>query len=296
MKQLEFSTLRIFVAVAEEGSLSGAAEKVHLAIAAVSKRITDLEASSGAALFLRHARGVSLTPAGHALLQHAREILFRIDQMQSDLHQYTPGMKGQLRIASIGTALSQFLPTDLSHFSRAHPNVVIELSELRSTEVIDGVRDGRFDIGIFAATTPHDGLATYPYHSDELCVVVPGDHPLAGRASVRFVDTLEYPYIGQPLGSSLLNTLLAHSAMRLKVRFHVRSGHIFCRMVHEGLGIGVMPAQFTQPHAASMNIRALRLDESWARREIYVGARSEQGLSAPAQEFIGHLRTPDAMR
>jgi DNA-binding transcriptional LysR family regulator len=67
-----------------------------------------------------------------------------------------------VRVAAIGTALSQFLPTDLKTFGDEHPNVVIELSELRSSEVSNGVRDGRFDIGIFVDTTFCDGLTTYP--------------------------------------------------------------------------------------------------------------------------------------
>jgi DNA-binding transcriptional LysR family regulator len=290
MKQLEFSTLRIFAAVAEEGSLSNASEKVHLAIAAVSKRISDLEASTGTLLFARHARGVSLTPAGHAMLQHAREVLFRVDQMHADLSQYASGIKGQVRVAAIGTALTQFLPTNLKTFGDEHPNVVIELSELRGNEVVDGVRDGRFDIGVFVDTTPCGGLTTYPYQTDELCLVVPKGHPLAKRRSVKFAETLDYAYIGQQLGSSLFNLLLAKCAMQVKIRFNVSSGHVLCRMAHEGLGIGLLPSLSAQPHLISMNICAVTLDEPWARRNICMGIRSIEGLSVSAQAFFKHLQ------
>ena len=99
MKQLEFTTLRLFAAVAEAGSLSAAAEKSNIAVAAVSKRISDLESSTGSQFFHRHARGMTLTPAGRALLQHARQILFGVDRMHMDLSQYALGAKGLVRVS-----------------------------------------------------------------------------------------------------------------------------------------------------------------------------------------------------
>src|SRR5690348_3707361 len=139
MKQLEFTTLKIFLAVADACSLSGAAEQCNIAIAAVSKRISDLEGSTGRQFFYRHARGMTLTPAGQALLQQAREIIFSVERMQGDLSQYTKGVKGHVRVAATSSAISEFLPTELKRFGDEHANIAVEITEWTSQQVIESV-------------------------------------------------------------------------------------------------------------------------------------------------------------
>lgn len=209
MKQLEFSTLRLFVAVAEAGSLSAAAEQCNIVIGAVSKRIRDLEQSTGSQFFYRHPRGMTLTPAGNALLQHAREIIFGVERMQSDLCQFTQGIKGHVRVAATSSVVTQFLPEALKAFGDKHPNIVIDLTEWTSEEAASAVVDGRVDMGFFISPNLVDDLVTFPFHADRLCVVVPLGHPLATYERVRFADTLKYDFIGWAAQSSISQRLMA---------------------------------------------------------------------------------------
>ncbi|GAA5231623.1 LysR family transcriptional regulator [Verticiella sediminum] len=293
MKQLEFTTLKLFAAVAESGSISAAADKCNLTVAAVSKRIRDLEQSSHNQLFLRHARGMTLTAAGHTLLQHAREIIFSVDRMQVELRQLAQGRVGTVRVAAAGSAVAQFLPEDLKLFADRHPNVGIDLTESTSQHVVDAVLEGRVDIGIFFGPADNPELTTYEYRSDHLCLVVPRGHALARRTHVRFADTLEYEFIVLGRSSSIVHLLMIESAGRLRTRIHVQSSDALCRMVGAGLGVGVCPREAARNYRRAGDIKVIELDEPWARRQLLLGVRasaSEEGLAGPARLFLAHCR------
>ena len=286
MKQFEFTTLKLFLAVADGGSLTTAADKCNIAIAALSKRISDLEASTGTRFFERRARGMSLTPAGRALLQHAREIIYGVERMQSDLLLYSRGIHGLLRIAATASAVSEFLPQELRSFSDAHPGVAIDLSEGTSQKVMEAIMDGRADLGVFLEPVSGDGLVTFPYRRDELCVVVPRGHPLATQARIRFAQTLVYDHIGTQTESSLSQKLMAEGGANYRVRIRVGSVDAACRMVHAGLGICIAPRLIVENYQDCFSIALIELDEPWAVRQMLVGARSKQGLSGAARAFL----------
>jgi len=294
MKQLEFGTLRLFVAVAESGSLSAAAEQASIAVAAVSKRISDLEASSGTRFFERHARGMHLTPAGRELLQHAREILFSVDRMQAELGRHARGAKGLVRVAATGSAVAEFLPADLKAFYDRHPNIEIELSEWTSQRVVDAVLDGHVDMGIFIGPHAGESIVCFPYRQDRLCLVVPAQHPLAAAGQVTMVELAGCDFIGLVRGSSIAQAVHEESGGRVRNRINVRTTHALCRMVAHGLGVGVAPQMIAEELARTLPIRAVPLDAPWAARQLLVGVRSEQGLSAPARLFLDHCRSQDA--
>lgn len=294
MKRFEFSTLQVFLAVAESGSLSRAAARVNLAVAAVSKRILDLEEAVGAALFDRHARGVTLTPAGTSLAHHARELLARVDAMRADLSEYARGIRGQVRLAANESAITQFLPAELKRFADAHPRLVVNVTELQTRGIVEAVLEGRADVGIFVSGPVPRELGVYPYRSDELCVVVPARHPLARRRTVRFDDLLEEDFVGLQPGSALSDLLIAKGVSRLKSRVQVRSFDSVCRMVEANLGIAVLPRGAAAPHASALQLRLVALDEPWARRDLVIGVRAIERLPVPARALLDHLRSPPA--
>src|ERR1041385_8931308 len=117
----DLASLALFVRIAETRSITKAAAASHIALAAASRRITQLEDQLGSALFYRSAKGVELTPAGQALLFHAREMLEKVDQMRAEISDYSRGMKGIVRIQANASALAQYLPADLATFASDHP-------------------------------------------------------------------------------------------------------------------------------------------------------------------------------
>ena len=126
-RRLDLTSLQLFVAVCELGSIGKAAEREFIAPSALSKRLSDLEATLGSPLLHRHSRGVHLTPAGQSLLHHARSVLFSLERMQAELSEYSDGARGQVRVHASISATVQFLPEDLGAFIRAHQAIKIDL-------------------------------------------------------------------------------------------------------------------------------------------------------------------------
>ncbi|MGP3789084.1 LysR family transcriptional regulator [Pseudomonas sp. B392_1p] len=292
MRRFDLTTLRVFVAVADERSLTRAAEREHLALAAVSKRVSDLESQLGISLLYRQPKGVELTPAGHALLHHARNVLDNLQRMNADLSEFSEGVKGHVRIHANTSAVIQFLPEDLSVFSRLHPQVKIDLEERVSTDTLRALREGLTDIGIFAGHLPVEELQVFPYRQDQLVLVTPREHPLATRECLALRDAAAYDFIGLQQDASL-HTLLQQSAQQqgipLRLRIQVRSFEAICRMIHTGMGIGVLPAQVVSNYLPTLEVATVPLSDAWARRELKIGVRNLQGLSVTARQMLEHL-------
>jgi len=125
--RFDFGDLRLFLNVVEAGSITHGAERMHLAIAAASTRIRNMEAALGTPLLHRERQGVQPTPAGRTLVHHARMLLQQAERMHGELAQYAEGIKGQVRLLSNTNALTEFLPEPLSDFLPSHPQVNIDL-------------------------------------------------------------------------------------------------------------------------------------------------------------------------
>lgn len=292
MRRIDFVTLKLFVAIADERSLTRAAEREHLALAAVSKRVSDLESQLGIALLYRQPKGVELTPAGHALLHHARHMMDNLEQLNADLSEFSQGVKGHVRIHANTSAVIEFLPEDLAAFARLHPQVKIDLEERVSSETIRAVREGLTDIGIFAGHVPTEELQVFGYRHDQLVLVTPRDHPLAGRSSIALREAVGYDFIGLQQDASL-HGLLQHSAHHLgaalRLRIQVRSFEAICRMIHTGMGIGVLPENAVRTYLPALEVRVIPLEDAWARRELKVGVRNLEALSLTARQMLEHL-------
>ena len=292
MRRFDFLTLKLFVTVADEGRLTAAAEREHLALAAVSKRISDLEALVGTPLLYRRSRGVQLTPAGQAFLHHARRILENIERLNAELSEYGEGIRGHVRVHSNTSAIIAFLPQDLSDFSRAYPQIKLDLQERVSSEVISAVRDGLADLGIFAGHVPVQDLQIMPYRSDRLVLVTPRDHPLAGRESLCLHEATEYDFVGLQQDASL-QSLLHEQASRagraLRMRIQVRSFDAICRMIHHGMGVGVLPQRTIYRDLRDLARHSIPLADDWAQRELVVGMRRYETLPVTARHLVDHL-------
>lgn len=294
--RFDLISLRLFVAVADELNITRAARREHMVLSAASKRITELEEMIGTPLLYRHARGVTLTPAGSSLVHYSRQVVHTVERMSGELSEYSLGVKGHIRIHANTSAITQFLPEELSEFCVRHNQIKIDLEEQVSGNIIRSVFDGTADIGIFAGNIPAPGLQIFPYHTDKLVVVVPHRHALARRKSVKFEKTLDYDYVGLQSDSSL-NTLQMQAAMDLgrsiKMRIQVRSFDGMCRMIQANMGIGILPASAVAPHSLSMGVQSVALDEPWAERQLKICVRDFSALPVIARQLVEHLSKPD---
>lgn len=292
LHRLDLFSLSLFCLVARSGSISKGAELALLAVGAASKRITDLEAAVGTTLLERHSRGITLTQAGQALQRHAQRILGDVDKLAADLSDYASGLIGVVRLWANTSAVTQFLPLDISTFVRAHPGIRIELEEEDSSEVVQAVQDGRADFGIFADRTPAFGLHQMTYREDRLVLVVPRGHALAARRSARFEEAIEYDFVCLSRGTSLARRVEFEAealGRNLKMHIRVRSFDGMCQMVEAGMGVAVLPREAIQPHLRSMNLRQIALQDPWATRRLLIGLRDASAVPRHVRLLIDHL-------
>src|ERR1700716_9247 len=186
--RFDLTDLSLFRHVVEAGSITHGAERAHLALAAASTRIRNMEQALGAPLLLRRRQGIAPTQAGRTLLQHARTILRQAERLREDLGVYAGGQASQIRLLSNTNALTEFLPEALSSFLAGHPQVSIDLEERLSDEIVGLIAEGVGDLGIVAGTVDASALATYPFRRDRFVLVVARNHPFATRAKISFAE------------------------------------------------------------------------------------------------------------
>ncbi len=291
-RRIDLTSLQLFVAVCELGSIGKAAAREFMAPSAVSKRLSDLEAALGTALLYRHARGVDITPAGETFLHHARSVLLSLDRMQGELSEYAEGVKGHVRIHANISAIVQFLPEDIGVFAKAHPQLKIDLQEHLSGDIIRAVTDGAADIGICNPMSAVGELQTRAYRQDRLVLVVPRKHALARKKQLAFADSLDYDHVGLHSNSAIYlaqNRAAAEVGKTIALRIQVTGLDAMCRMIDNGLGIGVMPDIAFALVRGVGDLVAVPLTDAWALRDIVLVARDFAALPVPARLLVAHL-------
>jgi DNA-binding transcriptional LysR family regulator len=292
-ERLDLQTLRVVIAVAESGSISAGSDRLQLAVAAASARISAMEAALDIRIFERSPRGVELTPAGRMLVQRGRELLDGADRLAVDLRDWSLGLAGHVRLLANASALLQLLPQRLEAFSRSHPRIHVEVEERMSPEILGALLEGRADVGVVDVAPPTRGLAFVPFFRDQLALVLPAGHALAGEREVRLPQLLAENFI-VIAGANMVTTRLFNAAAALgeplQVRMQMRSFDAACRMVAAGLGVAVLPAQALMPQLAHLALKAVPIAEDWAQRTHHLALRSGDDAPAVARSLVEALR------
>jgi DNA-binding transcriptional LysR family regulator len=285
----DLTTLQLFIATAELGGVTRAAARLHIAPAAASRRIVELEAQFGLPLFDRRPHGMALTDAGRAMLAHARNITHTVVRMQDDAASYLGGDQGVVRLAAPKSAVLQFVPADIERCALACPGVRIDLQEMNSQIVQQALARGVADIGIFESTLGAVDLPTLPYRSDRLVLVAARGHALAGRAQVALDDILACDVIGLGEGSAisiLLERLANEAGQLLRMRMRVGGFDSIAALVSQGLGIGVMPLAVARAVAGGSRFARVPIEGDWAKRQFVLCHRPHEVLSRAAQSVV----------
>ncbi len=308
-RRIDLTSLQLFVAVCELGSIGRAAEREFIAASAVSKRLSDLEATLNTPLLYRHTRGVDLTPAGESLLHHARSVLYSLEKMQGELSEYADGVRGHVRVHANISAIVQFLPEDLGAFRHAHEEIKIDLEEHLSTEVLRAVQEGAADLGVChvgaigrngdisaSSASSASELQSLHYRDDQLVLIVPLGHALAVQDPINFAATLEHDHVGLHTNSSIyvaMRQAALVAGRSIKLRIHVTGLDAMCRMIENGLGIGVMPSRAFELMRGGVgrSLVSVALTDAWAQREIKLVARDFSTLPVAARALVSHLQS-----
>ncbi|MBL0147292.1 MAG: LysR family transcriptional regulator [Ideonella sp.] len=290
--RFDLVTLNLVLAIADTNSITRGAQREHLALAAASKRLSDLEARFGVPLFERRARGVEPTEAGRALVRHIRVLRASLHALESEVVEFSRGIKGHLRVAANASAIAECLPADLAIFSKANPGIRISIDDLTSADVQAAVAEGRADVGIFVPPQHEVRLACRAYREGKLAILVPKGHVLARRRGHAFDALLDFDIVGLHVGTA------AHEQMRerakalgrdLNVRIQVHGFDAIAQLVEAGLGVAVLPAVVAARFAQVFRVTPLALLDEWADRRYLLAVRQQEVLPAVVQRFVDAL-------
>lgn len=243
----ELRHLRYFVAVAEELHFGRAAERAGIAQPALSQQVRRLEAAVGADLLVRSTRSVALTPAGAALLPHARRALFEARQGVVAAGRAARGEIGHLTVGFIETAAVALVPAAVRRFQDRHPNVSLTLRELSVDAQLAGIRARTLDIGVVRAPIDASDLDVVVLTEDHLIVATPASHPLAGSRSVTVRELLGESVVALSrevvpgLHDQVIALFAAHGRSA-RITQEATSIQAVMGLVAAGLGIAVLPS------------------------------------------------------
>lgn len=294
MRDLDLTTLRLFVTVCETGNIARAGEKANIVGSAISKRLAQLEETVGTPLLMRKRHGVAPTEAGQALLEHARSMLASAARIERDMGAFAAGVRGQVRILASASALAESLADDVAAFLKdpKHRNIQVDLEERVSPDIVRGIREGVASLGVCWDAAEVGNLQSRPYRSDHLTMVVPQTHPLASRKKLRFAETLDYEHVSLPVNSAvqvLIHRAAAQLGRAIRQRIVVTNFEAALRVVRAGLAISLVPREVAEIYAQAYGLKIIPLAEPWAERRFIVLYRDADSLSAAAQLLAQHL-------
>jgi DNA-binding transcriptional LysR family regulator len=288
----DLTDLRLFLHTLDTGNITAGATRSHLSLASASARIRGLEASLNLALLERGRRGVTPTPAGKALAQHARLILQQVERMQFDLADYAKGFKGRVRLLCNSSALSEHLPELLANFLVSHPQTDVDVEEQPSLRILHAVRHGTADIGIISDAVDASDLQTRPFRADPLSLIMPLDHPLHRQASVHFSQTLDHDFVGLSVNSALgiyLEEQALHRGKRLRIRVRAEGFDAAIRMVSHGAGLSIVPLAAVERWQTTASFKSIPLTDAWADRQLLLCAQDFSALPGYAKVLLEAL-------
>ncbi len=208
----DLTTLSLFVCGCRRAEPDpGRRGRKHMAVSAVSKRITELEQQVGTPLLLRLPRGIELTPAGHSLLFHAADSE-NLTQMEEDLGDYAAGVRGHIRICAIQATLMHHLPLALNRYLAAFPQTDIDIEERTGMGVVQGAARWQRRCGVLSSWTTPVGLEVWQWRHDSLAALVAIDHPLARHETLSLSECAGEKIIGAHRDSTVSRILEREAA------------------------------------------------------------------------------------
>ncbi|MFM0175542.1 LysR family transcriptional regulator [Paraburkholderia sediminicola] len=292
--KFDTTTIRLVLAIAEEGSISRAADRLSLAVAAASRRVTDLEDQLGAKLFKRVPHGVEITESGDKLLQYVRQIDNLIDRLEGDAHALNQGLDGRIIIGAPKAVVIQFLAREIAGIQRKYPGISLKIVEENSKIVQQLLRDKVIDVGVYEKKSGFLDLAKSPYREDRLVLVYNRPHFQFPDGPVGIDDILDLPIVSLGKGSAVLSAVKRAYRSRGRLfpnNFTVSGFDTMLVMVRHGLGVGLMPPDVLRSFHPEESLASAELQGDWHQRSYVLscveGHAQKQTLRNVVTELLG---------
>ncbi len=292
---MELRQIRQFVALSEALNFHRAAKTLNISQPPLSISIRKLEQEFGVALFDRQARGVSLTEAGLAALPHARRILRDVESMGEAIEATVDGTGGRLSVGFVGSAVYMLLPQVVPAFRSQRPAVDLRLREATTLEILRGLEAGDLDIGVLRTPVLDVGeVVLEPLFREEMILLLPPNHPLRGRETVKLEDLRDEPFIGNdrvrlPNYSNLSLSACEAAGFQPRIVEEAAHLHTLIALVESGIGIALAPAVSRIP--GGDRVGYARLTVKGAPIMIGLALATRPGENRPVRDtFVTALR------
>jgi DNA-binding transcriptional LysR family regulator len=290
--RLKLRPLVVFAAVAEAGRIGAAAEALHISQPAVTKAIRELEATLGAPLFRRHARGVALTEEGAILHRHVVPALAHLSHAGAELRAWREGVAGHVRIGVLIAAAPRLLPLAIARLKADHPGILVTVREATNDQLLPALSDGVLDlvVGRLAEGPAPPGLVRQTLYDEPVLIVARTGHPLLARTGLTLADLGEAAWILPPPETALRSEVEdAFRAQGLEPpRSVVESVSVLTNRTLrlETDMIGVLPAQVAEADRALGLLAVLPVPLPTVKRAVGVTRRA---LDAPSPSIAAML-------
>jgi LysR family transcriptional regulator for metE and metH len=289
--QLEVRHLKLVAAVAEEGSVTAAARRLHLTQSALSHQLRDAEEKLGARLFLRLGRRMHPTPAGEQMLEAARRVLAELEGAEGRVRRQASGEGGTIRLSTECYTCYHWLPGLLRQFQKRHRGVEVRIDAEVTRQPVEALLQGRLDLAITSTQGPDPRLRIRPLFEDELVVILPPRHRLAKEEYIRPQQLAGETVIVYPPreDSFLLNRYLKPAAVEPAAVLEVPLTEAVVEMVKAGLGIGFLARWAVAPSVAKREIAARPMTHQGCRRQWSAVTLRRAQPPAYVEDFIALL-------
>lgn len=285
---MDLASLNAFIAIAETGSFSGAGERLHLTQPAISKRIAGLEDQLRVRLFDRLGREVSLTEAGRALLPRAYQILNVLDDTRRALSNLSGEISGRLTLATSHHIGLHRLPPLLRAFTRAHPQVALDIQFLDSEVAYEEILHGRAELAVITlAPETHAPVRAVAVWDDPLDFVAAPEHPLARSGAIDLADVARHPAVfpgGNTFTHHIVSKLFAAQGLTPNIGMSTNYLETIKMMVSIGLAWSVLPRTMLDDQVARLPLSGIQLE-----RQLGYILHTERTLSNAAKAFMALL-------
>ena len=286
---IDLRQLRQFIAVAEELHFHRAAERLNMSQPPLTATVQRLEEEIGAELLERGNRVVRLTPAGKALLAHARLTVEQADLAVAAARDAAAGRVGTLRMTYVGSAMYGRLAKTVHAFRRSFPNVRLELEEATTAAQVKALREGASDIAVLLPPLPDEaGLNMIPFDEDCFAIALPAAHRLAGKADISLSDLADEPFVMWPAAEgrgfhTRVIQLCAAVGFVPQVVQEAHQMHGVLALVAVRIGVSVVPASMTGFRAEEIVYRPLTIEGSGFTLFL---CHSDKAPGAAGQHFL----------
>ena len=287
--------LAIFHAIAETGSITGCAKRMHISQPAVSRQLRDFERRLGVELFERLPRGMRLTQAGEVLRDYANRLFEIARSAEASVQELSDARQGHLAIGASNTVGTYILPSLVARFRRSRPGVRISMFVGNTEQVTQGVSDLRFMLGFIEGPLHGRDLCAHRFLDDEIVPVASGDHPLSGKKRLHPAELAAQPLLMRETGSGtreLVEGCLRQHGIHLGDIVELGSSEAIKQAAVHGGGIAWLPLVCMLRELASRELVRLPVKSCDIRRPLSVIRRSNGYIAPPARAFLELLGAP----